>query len=40
MICGLKKADVMINRKMLSQLAIFEPKGFSKIADLAKHNLS
>lgn len=40
MIFGLKKADVMLNRKMLSQLAIFEPKAFSQIVDLAKKNLS
>lgn len=40
MICGLKKADVLLNRKMLSQLAIFEPKAFSQIVDVAKKNLS
>lgn len=34
---GLKVAKVDLNRKMLSQLAIFEPKGFSKIVDIAKH---
>lgn len=33
---SLKKANIVINRKMLSQLAIFEPQGFSKIVDLAK----
>lgn len=33
---GLKVAKVDLNRKMLSQLAIFEPKGFSKIVDVAK----
>lgn len=33
---GLKKADVQLNRKMLSQLAIFEPKAFSSIAEVAK----
>jgi len=33
---GLKKADVQLNRKMLSQLAIFEPKAFSQLVDIAK----
>lgn len=33
---GLKCAKVELNRKMLSQLAIFEPKGFSMIADVSK----
>ncbi len=35
-IFGLKKAEVSLNRKMLSQLAIFEPKAFSLLVDLAK----
>jgi len=33
---GLKKADVQLNRKMLSQLAIFEPAAFSQLARLAQ----
>lgn len=33
---GLNKADVKINRKMLSQLAIYEPTAFAKIVTLAK----
>lgn len=33
---GLKKANVQLNRKMLSQLAIFEPKAFSQLVDIAK----
>ncbi len=33
---GLKLANVDLNRKMLSQLAIFEPQGFLKIVELAK----
>lgn len=36
LIHGLKVAKVDLNRKMLSQLAIFEPKGFEKIVDVAK----
>jgi large subunit ribosomal protein L20 len=35
-IFGLKKADVGLNRKVLSQLAIFEPKAFTVLTDLAK----
>lgn len=33
---GLKLASVDLNRKMLSQLAIFEPKGFEKIVNVSK----
>jgi len=33
---GLKKADVQLNRKMLSQLAIYDPKTFSQLVDIAK----
>ena len=32
---GLKVANVVINRKMLSQLAIFEPAAFTKLVALA-----
>ncbi|PAK21097.1 50S ribosomal protein L20 [Mycoplasmopsis agassizii] len=35
-IAGLKKANVEINRKMLAELAIREPKIFDKLVDLAK----
>ena len=35
---GLKKQNVEINRKMLSELAINDPAGFAKIAELAKNN--
>lgn len=28
---GLKKSDVQLNRKMLSQLAIFEPEAFGQL---------
>lgn len=37
---GLKKADVLLNRKMLSQLAIFEPKAFTQLVSVARQNLS
>ena len=33
---GLKQAKVELNRKMLSQLAIFEPEAFSLLVNLAK----
>ena len=33
---GLKKANVEINRKMLSELAIFAPEEFTKLVKLAK----
>ena len=35
-IFGLKKADVALNRKMLSQLAIFEPQAFYLLVSLAQ----
>ena len=36
---GLKVAGVNINRKMLSEIAIADPKSFTKICDTAKANL-
>ena len=33
---GLKLAEVDINRKMLSEMAISDPEGFAKLADVAK----
>ena len=33
---GLKNIQVQINRKMLSQLAIFEPEAFATLVSLAK----
>lgn len=33
---GLKKANVGLNRKMLSQLAIFEPAAFTRLVEMAK----
>ncbi|VEU58850.1 50S ribosomal protein L20 [Mycoplasmopsis gallinacea] len=35
-ISGLKNANVVVNRKMLSELAINEPKTFKVLVDLAK----
>jgi len=36
---GLKLANVNINRKMLSEIAIADPENFKKICDTAKANL-
>ena len=36
MINGLKKANVVINRKMLAELAVSDPKAFAEIAKIAK----
>ncbi len=36
MVHGLKVAGVEINRKMLAELAISDPQGFSRLAELAK----
>jgi large subunit ribosomal protein L20 len=33
---GLKKANVEINRKMLSQMAILDPAGFAKVVEIAR----
>lgn len=33
---GLKKAGINLNRKMLSEIAIADPEGFSKLAQQAK----
>lgn len=33
---GLKKLNVEINRKMLSQLAIFEPNAFAQLVEMAR----
>ncbi len=33
---GLKKANVEVNRKMLSEIAINDAEGFKKLVDLAK----
>jgi large subunit ribosomal protein L20 len=35
-VSGLKAANIIINRKMLSQLAIEEPKAFDAVAEIAK----
>lgn len=36
-IAGLKKANVEVNRKMLSEIAINDAEGFKKLVELAKN---
>jgi len=36
---GLKKADVQLNRKILADMAVNDPKGFADLAEIAKANL-
>jgi large subunit ribosomal protein L20 len=35
---GLKKAEIEVNRKMLSEMAIHDSEGFSKLVEIAKGN--
>ena len=37
MIAGLKKANVVVNRKMLAELAVTDAEAFAKIAEIAKN---
>ena len=37
---GLKKAGITLNRKMLSEMAIADPAGFTALAELAKSKLA
>ena len=37
---GLKKAGVTLNRKMLSEIAIADPKAFTGLVELAKKSLA
>lgn len=36
LIAGLKKANVVINRKMLAELAVTDAKAFTELAEVAK----
>jgi len=36
---GLKNGQVILNRKMLSELAIHDPAAFDKVVEIAKQNL-
>ena len=33
---GLKKSNIEVNRKMLSEMAIHDPEGFSKLVEIAR----
>lgn len=35
---GLKKANIEVNRKMLSEMAIHDAEGFTKLVEIAKNN--
>ena len=37
LIAGLKKANVTINRKMLAEVAVNDPKAFTEIVNVAKN---
>ena len=37
---GLKLAEVDINRKMLSEMAISDPEGFAKLVEVAKAKIA
>ena len=37
LVAGLKKANVVVNRKMLAELAVTDPKAFTEIATIAKN---
>lgn len=37
LIAGLKKANVTVNRKMLAEIAVSDPKAFEEIANIAKN---
>lgn len=37
---GLKKAGVLVNRKMLADLAVNDPAAFRKLVDVAQENMS
>lgn len=37
-ISGLKKANIEVNRKMLSEMAIHDAEGFAKLVEIAKNN--
>ncbi len=37
---GLKKANIELNRKMLSEMAIKDPSSFKQLIEIAKRNIS
>lgn len=36
LIAGMKKANIVVNRKMLAELAVSDPKAFTKIVEVSK----
>jgi len=36
---GLKKAEINLDRKVLADMAVFDPPGFAKVADLSRQAL-
>ena len=39
LICGLKKAGIEVNRKMLAELAVYNAEAFAQLAECAKKSL-
>ena len=37
---GLKKADIELDRKVLADMAVHDPKGFEQIAEIAKQHVT
>jgi len=37
LIAGLKKANIVINRKMLAEMAVTDAEGFAKVVEIAKN---
>ena len=37
LIAGMKKANIVVNRKMLAELAVNDPKAFAQIVETAKN---
>ena len=37
LVAGLKKANVVVNRKMLAELAVSDPKAFTEIVKVAEN---
>ncbi len=37
---GLKKSNVLVDRKILAEMAMHDPKGFTELATIAKQSLS
>jgi len=37
---GMKKAHVALDRKMMADLAVHDPKGFSRLVEIAKERLA